>query len=156
MAVKDFTVKLSGTVAYEDNSHGSFEATAVQKGNLGGVVATHYSPDSLENFKQLYQDNAMGVDAMLAVFPGTITVTPPAGSASKQVASFVMEVSGIVAFDDGRVRSFVAQWVNGVLDLFPDETDSTWAELTAGGVARSFLEQVFDTMAGVGNTTITT
>lgn len=155
MAVKDFTVKVSGTVAYEDNSHGSFEATAVQKGNLGGVVATHYSQSSLENFKQLYQDAAMGVDAMLAVFPGTITVTPDAGTAAKQVASFVMEVSGIVAFTDGRVRSFVAQWVNGVLDLFPDETDATWAELTEGGVARSFLEEVFDTVAGVGNTTIT-
>ena len=156
MAVKDFTVRVSGTVAYEDNSHGSFEASAIQKGNLGGVVAQHSNPDSLTHFRELYQDTAMGVDAMLAIFPGTITLTPLAGTAARQVSSFVMEISGIVAFDDGRVRSFVVQWVNGVVDLFPDETDATWAELTEGGVARSFLEQVFDAVAGVGNTTITT
>jgi hypothetical protein len=156
MPISDFTVKVSGTVAYANNSHGSFEATATQNGNLGGIVATHSSADSQLHFRELYQDSSAGVDAMLAVLPGTITLTPAAGTAARQVSSFVMEISGVVAFSDRRVRSFVAQWVDGVIDLFPAETDATWTELTAGGVVRSFIQQVLDAVAGVGNSTVST
>ena len=39
MAVRDFTVKVSGTVAYDDQSHGSFEATGKWTGQFGGLTA---------------------------------------------------------------------------------------------------------------------
>ncbi|MHC4792485.1 MAG: hypothetical protein ACYS8Y_13845 [Planctomycetota bacterium] len=162
MAVSNFTVKLSGTVAYTDNSHGSFEATAVWKGSLGGVTAQHSSADSLEHFRRLHADNASGVRAVLDVLTpstddGAIVLSGIAAPAvSKTVSSFVMEVSGLASYDDNSKTSFVAQWVNGVVNLFPAETMETWRAMgncvdgTCGldGASRAFLVSVFEAATG--------
>jgi hypothetical protein len=162
MAVSDFTVKVSGTVAYDDNSHGSFEATAIWRTNLGGVVAQHNQADSQFHFSQLYADEALNVDTTLDILPGPtppsgeVTLTPPAASPDRTVTSFVMEVSGLVSEDDNTVSSFVAQWVNGALDLFPNETVPAWLSLTSGATpgTRPLLVQIFEALAGSGNAAI--
>lgn len=155
MAVSDFTVKVSGTVAYEDQSHGSFEATGRWAGQFSGLVAQHSSTDSLENFRQLYSDNSAGVIQVLDLLaPGTsagdVTLAPVAPTTNKVVTSFVLEVSGVVALDDGSKVGYIAQWVNGVVSLFPNETESTWAELAAmvsGDQPVDFLTTVFEAVA---------
>lgn len=155
MAVRDFTVKVSGTVAYEDQSHGSFEATGRWTGQFSGVVAQHSSADSLEHFRQLYSDQSAGIMQVLdllatATAPGAITLTPAAPTTSKTVTSFVLEVSGMVALDDNSKVGYIAQWVNGVVSLYPAETESTWAELAAvvaGSQPVDFLTTVFEAVA---------
>lgn len=157
MAVKDFTVRVSGTVAYDDQSHGSFEAVGKWKDQFGNLVAQHNDEDSLENFRRLYSDRSMGVEQVLAVLApagsprGEVTLTPNAPSTAKTVNSFVMEISGLVAMDDNSKTSFVAQWVDGVVNLFPDETESSWNELAtvtgAGPHAVDFLTTVFEAVA---------
>jgi len=160
MAVSDLTIRVSGTVAYSDNSHGSFEATAVWKTNLGGVIAQHSSVDSQLHFAQLYADKAAEVNATLAILPagseGVVGVTPPSPSPNKLVTSFVMEVSGLVTLDDNSNSSFVAQWVNGVLDLYPDETVPAWRSIAGFSTegTNPYLVQVFEALAGAGNATI--
>jgi len=155
MAVSNFTVRMSGTVAYTDNSHGSFEASAIWRGELGGVVATHSSSDSQANFGQLAADRGGQLASMLAVLPGTITLTPPATLPDKTVSSFVMEISGVVSYDDRTPNGlFLAQFVNGVVDLFPAESAEHWAAVAGTGGANAMLTQVFDALAGSGNSTV--
>lgn len=154
MAVNDFVAKVSGTVAYTDNSHGSFEATAKWRNSLGGLVAQHNSADSKYHFSQLYADESIGLNSMLGVFPGSISLSPAATTPNKKVKSFVMEVSGRVVYDKTKVGSFIAQWVDGVVDIFPSETDATWAALTSDGSAKAFLVQVFESLVGSNNATI--
>lgn len=154
MAVSDFTVRFNGTVAYDNNSTGSFEASAIWKGNLGGVVATHSSQDSLENFRQLFNDRQTNVNNVLAVLPGSISLTTPAPSTPKTVSSFVLEISGLVAENDNIKHVFIAQWVDGVVDLFPDETDRAWALITADSNGTNFMEMVLEAVAGSEHVTI--
>lgn len=154
MAVSDFTVRFNGTVAYDDNSTGSFEASAIWKGNLGGVVATHSSQDSLENFRQLFNDKQTSVNNALSVLPGTISLTTPAPSTPKTVSSFVLEISGLVAEDDNTKHVFIAQWVDGVVDLFPDETDRAWELITANANGTSFMQTILEAVAGSGHVTV--
>lgn len=150
MAVSNFTVKMSGTVAYTDNSHGSFESSASWQGHIGGVVATHSSADSEANFSQLVADKSAELTSMFNVLGGTVTLSPPAATPDKTVSSFVMEVSGEVSYDDGTPTGvFLAQWVNGVVDVFPSDSATHWAAISgAGTTAASFLDQVFETLAG--------
>jgi len=155
MALSDFTVRVSGTVAYDDDSHGSFESSAIFRGNLGGVVASHNSVDSLDHFQQLYNNMSVNVDSMFALLPGTVTLTPATPTSPKTVSSFVMEISGLITEDDDTKQSFVAQWVNGTVDLFPSETDSAWTLLVGTSAANSFLTQILETLAGIGNATVT-
>lgn len=166
MPLSDFTVRISGTVAYSDRSHGSFEAAAIWKGNLGGVVAQHNNPDSLENFRRLAQDQAAALAATLDVLApagsphGEVSFSSlPAPQTSKTVTSFVMEVSGLVTYDDNSKDIFSAQWVNGTINLFPDNTTQVWQDLTDAafnplGDSRSFITMVFDAVAGSGETTL--
>ena len=163
MAVRNFTIKVSGTVAYDDQSHGSFEATAIWKGHLGTLVAQHSSAYSLEHFRRLYSDKSMGVDVVLAVLApsgsphGEVTLTPVAPLEAKVVTSFVMELSGILASDDNSKASFVAQWVNGVVNLYPGETSETWNLLSDPadlGDPRGFLIVALEAIAGVGKVSL--
>jgi hypothetical protein len=155
MAVSNFIVRMSGTVAYTDNSHGSFEASASWKGELGGVIATHNSPDSQANFSQLAADKASGLSALLAVLPGTITLTPPTAAPDKTVSSFVMEISGLVSYNDKTPNGvFITQWVDGVVDLFPADAAKHWAALAGDSGANTFLTQVFEALTGVGNASV--
>ena len=157
MAVRDFTVKVSGTVAYDDQSHGSFEATGKWVNQFGNLIAQHSSEASLEHFRQLYASNSAGVNQVLDVLAppgsprGEVTLTPNAPVNPKVVTSFVMEVSGLVAFDDNSKAGYIAQWVNGVVNLYPTETESTWNELAtvtgAGPHAVDFLTSVFEAFA---------
>ena len=147
MALSDFTVRVSGTVAYEDGSNGSFEASAIWQTNLGNVVATHSSSDSAEHFSQLYNSMQANVDSVFAVLPGTITLTAAAPTTPKTVSSFVMEISGIIAEDNNSKSYFVAQWVNGAVDLYPSETDAAWALLTASASGTSFMQTILETLA---------
>jgi hypothetical protein len=156
MAVKDFTVKVSGTVAYDDQSHGSFEATGRWVGQFGGLIAQHSSEASLENFRQLYAGESAGITQVLellasATGPGYVTLTPAAPASPKTVTSFVMEVSGLVAFTDNSKAGYIAQWVNGVVSLYPAETESTWEELATvvggGDQPVDFLTAVFEAVA---------
>lgn len=162
MAVSDFTVRVSGTVAYTDGSSGSFEASAIWRTNLGGIVATHNNSFSRENFAQLWNNSQMGVQQVLDILapsgPGQVSVTSVDTVTSKTVDSFVMEISGLAAYDDNTKAGFVAQWVNGAVNLSPDETLQTWADIAAGmGVdapsARAFLEMVFQSLANISITT---
>lgn len=154
MAVRDFTVRMSGTVAYSDNTHGSFEASAMWRGNLGNVVATHASADSLEHFKQLFGSEAASVNLIFAVFPGTVTITTAAPTTQKEVTSFTMEISGLVATDTNTKHGFVAQWIDGVVNLFPAETDEAWALITDSTSGKSFLDSVLEACAGSGKVAI--
>tara|TARA_R100001244_G_scaffold25113_4_gene25555 strand:- start:14106 stop:14609 length:504 start_codon:yes stop_codon:yes gene_type:complete len=166
MSLSDFTVRISGTVAYSDRSHGSFEASAIWKGNLGGVVAQHSNPDSLEHFRRLAESKSVELADTLAVLApagspqGIVTfATLPAPVTSKTVTSFVMEVSGLITDDDNSKDGFSAQWVNGAVNLFPDDTEVVWQTLTDPasnplGDQRSFLVMVFDAVAGSGETTL--
>lgn len=164
MAVKDFTLRVSGTVAYSDRSHGSFEAVGRWKGQFGGLVAQHTNADSLENFRRLYASNSTGVEQVLdALAPnptdgGVVALTPAAPSVAKTVSSFVLEVSGLVAYTDNSKASFIVQWVDGVVNVFPTETVQTWQDLTEAVGAtspRAFLVTVFEAVAGVGDVSIT-
>jgi hypothetical protein len=164
MAVNDFTVRVSGTVAYSDQSHGSFEAVGKWRGQFGGLVAQHSSTDSLEHFRQLYASNSMGVQQVLDILAesgaprGVVTLTPNAPTNPKTVTSFVMEVSGLAAFDDNSKAGYIAQWVDGAVNLFPAETADTWNELAtvvgAGDQPVDFLTTVFEAVAD--NASITT
>ena len=155
MAVSNFAVKMSGTVAYADNSHGSFEASAFWKGELGGIVATHSSTDSQANFSQLVADRSGRLATMLAVLPGTIILTPPVVTPDKIVSSFIMEISGSVSYDDKTPNGlFLTQFVNGVIDVFPADSTKHWSALESSG-ANTFLTQVFEALTGTGNATVT-
>lgn len=163
MAVSDFTVKVSGTVAYDDNSHGSFEATAIWQTNLGGIVAQHNQTDSQFHFAQLFADKTTNVNATLALLPGgsgqgDVTLTPTAASPDRTVTSFVMEISGLVSEDNNTRSSFVAQFIDGTVDLFPSESVPAWRSLNDGTVpgANSLLVQVFEALTGDGNATVST
>ena len=148
MALNDFTIRVSGTVAYTDNSNGSFEASATWRGHLGNVIATHNSADSLEHFQQLFNDKAVDVNSTFAIFPGTVTITTPVPTVPKDVNSFVMEISGVVTEDDNSKHVFVAQWVNGAVDLYPTNTNTAWALITASTTGKSFLDSVLEAVAG--------
>jgi hypothetical protein len=157
MAVKDFTVKVSGTVAYSDQSHGSFEATGKWVGQFGGLVAQHNNAASLEHFRQLFNTNSANITQVLDLLAdsgaprGVVTLTTAAPAVPKTVTSFVMEISGVVALDDNSKVGYIAQWVNGVVSLYPAETASTWTELaaavTSGSSPRDFLVMVFSAFA---------
>lgn len=157
MAVRDFTVKVSGTVAYSNNSHGSFEAAAKWQNQFGNLVAQHSNTDSLEHFRQLYANESTGITQMLELLAptgsprGVVTLATAAPTTLKTVDSFVMEISGVVALDDNSKVGYIAQWVNGVVSLYPSETESTWTELaaavTSGSSPRDFLVTVFEAFA---------
>lgn len=157
MAVKDFTIKVSGTVAYSDQSHGSFEATGKWVGQFGGLIAQHSSEDSLEHFRQLYADKSAGVTLVLEQLApsgashGVVSLMPIVPTNAKTVTSFVMEISGLVAFTDNSKAGYIAQWVNGTVNLYPAETESTWSELSqvvgSGSEPKDFLVAVFEAIA---------
>ncbi len=165
MAVNNFTVRFSGTVAYTDNSHGSFEASAIWKGELGGVVAQHSLPDSQFHFSQLYADSSAGLNNMLKVLGpggvsnpsagpldgGTVGLSPAVVAPDKTVSSFVAEISGLVSFDDNSKLAFVAQWVNGVVNLFPAESQEAWDELIKDSGGNSFMVTILEALVGAGN-----
>lgn len=155
MAISDFTVRMSGTVAYTDGSHGSFETVSTWRGTHAGLIAQHSSSESQEHFNQLLADKSTEVNAMFAVLPGTITFTTPAPTNDKTVDSFIMEISGLVTYDDNSKGPFIAQWVNGALDLLPDATVEHWAAVVdAGSDASSFMDQVFESVSGESGTTV--
>jgi hypothetical protein len=159
MAVRNFTVKFSGTVAYTDNSHGSFESTAIWRGELGGVVASHNTADSQYNLSQLYADQPVNVQAMLdALVSGpttAITLSPPTTTPDKTVESFVAELSGGVSYDDGSSNGlFISQWVSGVVNLFPLDSPVHWAAIVADPVASAFLVTALEELTGTGNATV--
>jgi hypothetical protein len=157
MAVRDFTVKVSGTVAYDDQSHGSFEATGKWVGQFGGLIAQHSNTDSLEHFRQLYANESAGITQVLDLLApsgsprGIVTLATAAPATQKVVTSFVMEISGMVALDDNSKVGYVAQWINGVVSLYPTDTLDTWSELAAavssGSSPRDFLVLVFAAFA---------
>jgi hypothetical protein len=161
MAVSSFTVKVNGTVSYFDNSHGSFEATAIFGTNLGGIVAQHSQIDSQFHFAQLFADKADEVNATLALLPGgsgqgDVTLTPTATPPDRVVDSFIMEISGLVSEDDNTTSSFVAQFIDGTVDLFPNESVAAWRSLNDGTApgAVSLLTLTFEALAGTGNATV--
>ena len=93
MAVRDFTVKVSGTVAYSDQSHGSFEATGKWVGQFGGLVAQHSNEASLENFRQLFNGSSASITQVLELLSetsdprGIVTLTTAAPAVPKTVTS---------------------------------------------------------------------
>ena len=98
------------------------------------------------------------LDILAPASPGSVSVTAVDPVVQKTVSSFVMEVSGLAAYDDNTKAGFVAQWVDGAVNLFPDETLQTWADIAAGmGLeapsARAFLETVFMSLADITITT---
>lgn len=155
MAVSNFTVKFSGTVAYTDGSHGSFESTAIWQGELGGVTATHNTTASQTHLSQLYADKLTDVNAMLSALGGTISMSPSTATPDKTVDTFVAEVSGLVSYDDGTPNGlFLVQWVNGSLDLFPDDSSTHWLALVADADANAFLVTAFEVLTGASHVSI--
>ena len=154
MAVSNFTIKISGTVAYADNSHGSFESTSNWMGSLG-VISQHNTADSQFHFNQLIADKSDDVNSMLAALPGSVGLSPGVSLPDKTVESFIMEISGVVSYDDNTQGLFLVQWVAGVVNVFPDENNEHWAALAApGSDTASFLDQVFESLAGEDGATI--
>jgi hypothetical protein len=151
MAVRNFTIKFSGTVAYTDNSHGSFESTAIWNGELGGVVASHSTASSQYDLAQLHADKPADLQAMLDVLGG-VALNPAAMAPDKTVASFVAELSGGVAYDDGSSNGlFISQWVSGVVNLFPVDSPSHFQAILADPVAGAFLVTALEELTGAGN-----
>ena len=150
MAVNDFVLRVSGTVAYSDNSNGSFESIVRLEGSGGGLIAQHNSAHSQYHFSQLYADMSTSVDEVLGVL-GILTVAPPTTTPDKTVSSFVMEVSGFVVNDDGTKGPFVVQRVNGSVDVYPDDSSANWLTLIADTNGDSYVTQAFEALAGVGN-----
>jgi hypothetical protein len=152
MAVRNFTVKFSGTVAYDDNSHGSFESTAIWTGELGGIVSTHSTAASQEHTSQLYADKATELNEMISILGPGVTLSPPAATPDKTVDSFIAELSGSVVYDDGTPNGFfIAQWIGGALDLFPLDSSTHWAAVTSDPVASAFLITALEELTGSGN-----
>lgn len=154
MPVSDFTVKLSGNVAYDDNTSQSFESSATWRGHLGNAIATHNATESVEAYGRLYNNQSASVNMTLALLPGTNTTTPATPTLPKNVSSFVLELSGNVAYDDNTEGAFVVQWVNGAVDVFPSATDTNYLEILEDASARAFLVQVLEAVVGTGNVTL--
>jgi hypothetical protein len=154
MAVRDFTVRISGQVAYTDGTKDSFEGSGVWRGHLGGQVATHNAAHSLASFQKLEASLPARITDVLALLPGTNTFNPEAPATAKDVASFYMEISGHVAHDDNTSGGFVVQWVDGTVDVFPSATDTHYAAILADTTARAFLDSVYEKVVGTGRVTL--
>jgi len=140
--------KISGVVAYTDNSHGPFEASI-----HADILSEPFSAESLENFSQL-GDVPDVLSDLLAFLPvSSIVFSPPA--TDKTVSDVVMTISGQIARDDNTHQAFVVEHRDGAINHIPDATDEVWTEITGSS---SFLASVVDVMeavAGSGNVTIT-
>jgi len=153
MAITDFVLNLFGTIAYDDDSHGSFESTFRQSGEFSGVVAQHSSEDSKFHFAQLLNDRANGINALLAELPGSVILTYTSVTPDKNVNSFVMNISGTVTYDDNTSGSFAIQWVDGIINVFPSEATRHWYAITLESPG-AILNQIFNAVAGDGNSNI--
>jgi hypothetical protein len=106
MAVTDFVYRISGLATYQDGSYAPFEVTHhnSQWGNGQPDAAT-----SLAAFKQLYADKKSIVDTLVALLPGTHTLTPVIigtpqvnNVAGYSIGAATMTIDGItVAFKAG-------------------------------------------------------
>jgi len=144
----DLSYKVSGQVSYSDNTHGPFEAVY-----YNGIVYGSFNSESLENFTQLYTDDAASVDAMFALLSGTTAISVGTPATDKTVTEFTMEVSGMLARDDNTWEGFAVQYVNGAVDY--QEGGTAYAEAIADSTFLAAIDSTLEIIAGVGNITIT-
>jgi len=72
MAINNFIVKFSGTIAYADGSLGHFDANAIWKGSLGGVINQNNLQDSQFHFKQLLDCRTAEINSVLDLLPNKV------------------------------------------------------------------------------------
>lgn len=143
--ISDFTIKISGTVAYTDDTSQSFESSSRWS---NGVVSTPDSSQSLEAYQRLYDTQSAFVTSFLNLLPGINLTNASTPTVAKNVDDFVMEVSGTVSYDDNTSGSFVIQWVNGTADIFPTETDEHYRAIIDNPDTLSFLTSTLASTTG--------
>lgn len=112
--ITSFTFKISGVAAYTDGTSGPFESTY-----SNGVISNPFELESNINFGQLYTDEPTDVNALQELLtlgdPSNkylnFIVTAP--SQDKTISSWWMDISGIVAYNDGTYGSYCVQYRNG-------------------------------------------
>jgi hypothetical protein len=151
----DFTYRVSGNVSFSDGSSSPFEASV-----QNGLVHDPFSADSLESFRQAYASATANVsadiDALLALFVGpTHSLNPTAPAASKSVSDFTMEVSGMVANNDGTVDAFAAQFSfsNGYLVA---DVNNGYDAIINNGSWNALVTDAWEVLTGNGNATLST
>lgn len=143
--------RISGLVAFSDGSIGSFGANL----DDGGRNSTNIN--SVNDYKQVYEDKLSVLTALFATKLGITISSPGAPSNSKTVSDMTMEISGRVAYSNGTHQDFGVQYVvkTGAVELIPG---SAAVILAVGGVAalRTKLDSLLETVTGTGTVTVPT
>lgn len=142
--VKSYALKLFGTVAYSDNTKGTFEATTDNTITRSLVATTKDSAGAINDFALLNRDQHSNLLSLFAdtTWVVTLTTTPPA--TSKTVKDFVAFLTGTVAYSDNTKASFAVEWFKGLTDFRPSDTASVGADLRSQDLAvlNSLLQAV--------------
>ena len=133
--------KISGNVAYADGSNGPFESS-----HQAGILISPFPSDSTDNFDELYGDESVGVNALIALLTNKITLAFTTTNRTKTVSDWTMEVSGRVSYDDGTNGDWTVQYANGAQNNVGGAT-----HLTAALAVTAFKTDILNAIKQLAN-----
>jgi hypothetical protein len=104
-----FVGRLSGIVAYSDDSHDQFAAHIDERGNISVNAGVGDTPNSSNQAILEVQSGHNWLEDMLAQVSATLALSP-AGSAAKTVTDATMHFSGRVSRTDDTWEDFAVQY----------------------------------------------
>jgi hypothetical protein len=142
MAIRNFTMNISGIIANSDNVVKSFGVwfDSAQKALLTG---------SADAFADLFPSKAAIVSQLLALFSPVSVSFSSLPSSINSASSFTMIVSGNVAYDDNTVKSFSFE-VQGDDGVYKHISDGnvTLDELVADSTFNAVVTDMLDDLIG--------
>ncbi len=143
----DLVLRISGIVAFSDNTHGKF-GVIWQDGSIVEPLAA----ESLESFKQFWGQESTVITNLLESLGGTFTITTLAPSTQKVLTSWTVLIDGGITRSDGTSGNF-----NAVIDPRGGARvtgSAVFEEVLADSAYKTIFDTVLEAIAGSGKVSI--
>lgn len=146
--ITDIILRVSGVVAYKDNTSSPFNATYED-----GIVINPISAASLAAFQQLKAGKGTLVQALLNSLRGTHTFSTAAPSPSKTVTGWTMHFTGRITRNNNTSGDFAVVYdAKGGSRVIAGA--SVYAEVLANATYKSKVLSALNALAGSGKAAI--
>lgn len=145
--ITDLVVRISGTVDFTDGTTQKFGVIRED-----GALVEPFAADSVEAFKQLWNQRNAPITALLNLLGATFTITTSPPTTQKTVADWVFLVNGTIARSDGTHSHF-----NAVYDVKGGSRvtgASVFAEVAADATYKAIFDAVLEAVAGANKVAI--
>jgi len=152
MAVKSFTLRVSGNASLEDNSVVSFLENWDSR--FAGDL-----PDSNVSFRVLYPSKKDEVESLVpyTIEGGKIVPSDDPTASALDVVSVSMVISGDVSLDDNTIKSFEFEVRDdgSVFNHTGSDGEEAWLEIATDATSKTIIEQMFTDLYATSTDPIT-